>query len=357
MSLAAAECCDAAGPSLEWDRTTMVLVQRGGNYGRIARDSRGLVCCFEFRRRVWVRRSADDGRTWGEPVDVAGYDGGAAANPELLPLHDGRLLLMFNGRPRRPGLPFTIALATSADGGATWTTSNPPLYTAGTAGGDGCYEPAAVQLPSGEVQLFFANEHGHAADHTQEIDQIRSTDGGRTWYAPSVVSYRRGGRDGMPVPLLSVDGRSVLLAIEDNGLGDHQLRPAILRLPLWPLDAPIGGHDDRRWPAVTDPPWPRGAYAGAPYLARFPAGGPTVLACQSDAGHRGVQRLAVYVGDADAHEFAGPTEPLPIDPGRGGQWNSLFVKSPAVVTAVSSTTVNGVAGVWAIDGHLPAGRR
>ena len=203
-------------------------------------------------------------------------------------------------------------MAASADGGATWTPVARPLYTAGTTGGDGCYEPAAVQLPSGEVQLFFANEHGHAGDRSQEIDVMRSRDSGRTWTPPVAVTYRPGGRDGMPVPILSPDGQSILLAIEDNGLSrDHQLKPAIVRLPLVPAARPVGGRDDRRWGAVTDPAWPAGAYAGAPYLRQFPGNGPTVLACQPDVGHAGLQRLAVYLGDATAHNFAAPTEPFP----------------------------------------------
>ncbi len=351
-SQAQAGAAAADGPRLQWDAASVRLIQAGGGYARMVRAGQAVVCCYEFRRRVAVRRSTDDGRTWGPPVDVAGYDGGAAANPELLATREGPLLLFYNGRPRGGGRPFTIAMAASPDGGQTWAAASRPLYTAGTRGGDGCYEPAAVQLPSGEVQLFFANEHGHAADHTQEVDRLRSGDAGRTWSAPECVSYRPGGRDGMPVPLLSPDGRSVLLAVEDDGLpGGHRLRPAVERLSFDPA-SPVGGTDPRRWPAVTDPPWPPAAYAGAPYLRQFPAGGPSVLACQPDVGHPGVQRLAVFLGDPAGRRFADPTEPFPPDAAKNAQWNALFIRDATTVTAMSTTAVNGTFGVWAVDGHL-----
>ena len=336
---------------LTWDRSTLVLIQPGGNYPRLAKVGDHLLCCFEFRRRIGVRRSDDAGRTWGPLVDVAGYGGGAAANPELLPTGGDGVLLFFNGRPRRgSGRPFTIEMATSIDGGRTWTPRAQPLYAAGDHFGDGCYEPAAVRLPGGQVQLFFANEHGHAADGSQAIDRMTSDNGGRTWAGPTVVSYRRGGRDGMPVPTPSVDRRSVLLSIEDNGLtGDHQLQPAVERLPTGPMPVPIDGGDPRRRAAAE---WPAGAYAGAPYLRLFPDGR-MVLSCQPDVGHPGVQRMAVLLGDAAGH-FSAPTDPFPADAGRPAQWGSLYV-SPATVTAACGTTIDGRFGAWAIDGHLTEG--
>jgi hypothetical protein len=44
-------------------------------------------------------------------------------------------------------------------------------------------------------------------------------------------------------------------------------------------------------------------------------------------------------------------------------WNALFVKDVSTVTALTSTTLNGKRGIWAVDGRVirgearvPAGR-
>jgi len=62
--------------------------------------------------------------------------------------------------------------------------------------------------------------------------------------------------------------------------------------------------------------------------------------------------MAVYVGDAEAKDFGMKTTPFNTDPGRAGKWNSLFIKNATTVTAVSGTTIDGISGLWAIDGQL-----
>ncbi len=341
----------AAAVHLDWDRKTLVLVQRGGGYPRMARIADGLLCCFEHRGECYVRKSVDEGKTWQDSTRVVGYEFGSAANPELLVCRDGRVMLFFNGRPHDGKHPFTIGMAVSQDRGATWTPAAKPLYVAGNGPNTGCYEPSALQLPSGEIQLFFANElpykHGD-----QEITLTRSSDDGKTWTAPQTVSFRRGGRDGMPVPLILQNGKGLALVIEDNGLaGDHQLKPAIVHSPTptaWTGPA-ASGASRRRWAAVSTP-FPHGTYAGAPYFRQLLTG-ETILSCQN-GDSRGLQQMLVYVGDADAKHFGDPTEPFPTDTGMRSMWNSLFVKNRTTVTALSSATVDGVSGTWAIDAHV-----
>jgi hypothetical protein len=62
--------------------------------------------------------------------------------------------------------------------------------------------------------------------------------------------------------------------------------------------------------------------------------------------------MVVYIGDASAHGFTNSSEPFTVPPNANGLWNSLFIKNAATVTALSTTTIGGVGGVWAIDGHL-----
>ena len=338
---------------IEWNADTLTRIG-GGSYGRILRlDKRRLLCSYEAGGASWVCHSSDSGRTWGEPILVKSISGANAANPELLRLRDGRILLFFNQRPHSDALPFAIGYSVSDDGGRTWRSADTLIYTAGKRPQDGCWEPAAIQLPSGEIQLFFANEAPYPDSDDQEITLMRSFDGGATWGRPETVSHRKGHRDGMPVPLILKGGKGMALAIEDNGLSPgNMLQPAIVFTPKranWRQPV-VTGDSPRRWNALRAP-LPGHVYAGAPYLRQFPSG-ETVLSCQSAEGGRGKPRMVVYVGDSSARNFGNPSIPFEVPGDAGGMWNSLFIKDARTVTALSATTVKGVYGLWAIDGRL-----
>lgn len=351
------------GGRIVWDPATMTLVQPDGVYARIVRRDRELLCCFEWRRRCWVRHSADEGKTWGEPIEAGAYEKGNAANPELLVCRDGTVLLFYNGRPGRGGGgergPFTIEEGVSRDGGTTWKRrEGAAIYTAGNVGNAGCYEPAAVEVAGG-IALYFANEYPHREGNggrggEQEISVTTSADGGRTWGPVRAATFRPGGRDGMPVPLVlgGSAGGKLVVAIEDNGIGSgRRLQPAVVEPAA--IEKAVGpGVLGVRWNPLREP-LAGGTYAGAPYLRQFAGGGgggATVLSCQSDEGPAHRQHLVVYVGDEAARNFANPTAPFGAE--QASQWNALFVKDEHTVTAVSSTSVNGRRGVWTIDGRL-----
>lgn len=341
-------------PQVTWDAQTLRLVARDGAYGRMAAVSgRGLIFVCERERGVVWRQSRDAGATWSEARPVAAWDAGKLANPELLELADGALLCFHNRRPDAGSKqPYAIAVSRLAKGGEAWSAPE-LLFEAGSEKENGCWEPAAVQLPSGEIELFFANEAPYRTSDEQEISLMRSTDGGRTWSPPERVGFRAGHRDGMPVPLLLANGAGVAVAIEDNGLGGGTLKPAILFTTLndvWRSGA-VTGDSSRRCPALAEP-LPAPTYAGAPYLRQMP-GGETVLAFQrSDDGEMRHSRIAVGVGDARARGFGGLSYPFPETPGHAQLWASLCVKSDRTITAQGTLTVNGVRGVWSIDGRL-----
>ncbi|NLS94837.1 MAG: exo-alpha-sialidase [Planctomycetaceae bacterium] len=345
-----------AQPAIRWQPGTAVLIQRGAGYGRMARlPDDSILCAYSRGRAIYVRRSTDDGRTWPDEALAVDYPQGHAANAELLVLRDGRVLLMYNERPTDGQSPYAVGVCTSNDGGRTWQ-DHRRIYAAGTERRIGCWEPAAVELPSGEVQLFFANEYPYPHSGEQEITRLRSIDGGRTWLESQAVSFRAGHRDGMPVPLLLAGGRRIALAIEDNGLSGR-FKPAIISLPAAePAESlPVSGEDDRRQSALVDP-LPERVYAGAPYLVQLPRG-ETVLSVQStegrDASHDFTNsRMVVYVGDAEATRFAGRSVPFEALTDAPGLWNALFVKDAKTITAISGTAVDGVKGLWAIDGHV-----
>lgn len=380
----------AAPSRIEWDARTLVRVA-GGTYGRMIRllpalpagqaagagaarqaaQASDILCCYEAGGKSWVVRSRDDGRSWGEPLQAKEIEGANAANPELLQLKSGRLLLFYNQRPH-PAAPqppaaapteprvqaeklrFGIGVCVSDDGGATWRSDDAPLFLTGSEPADGCWEPAAIQLPGGEIQLFFANEAPYEGPD-QEITRLRSIDNGQTWSAPENVSHRAGHRDGMPVPLRLQSGE-LLLAIEDNGLAPgNSLQPTIIDLGRGGTMPPVDAASERRWGAAS-PPLPGNVYAGAPYLRQM-ASGATILSCQSNEGGREKYAMTVYVGDAHARGFANPSRPFSNPSGVSGSWNSLFVKDADTITAISETVVNGAHGLWAIDGKLVPARQ
>jgi len=333
--------------TIAWDKSTLVLVHKGGAYARMIRLQDGdILCCFEYKGMAWVRRSSDNGKTWAEPIEVAKAPSGSASNPELLQLANGWVLFFYNERPDDGIHHFTIQVSVSKDKGRAWR-HHSKAYEADVISKNGCWEPSAIQLPSGEIQLFFANEFPYKDSDEQEITLLRSFDNGKTWSQPKPISFRAGHRDGMPVPCMLKNG-SVVVAIEDNGLSPT-FHPMIIHTTDNWNEPFADGSSPRRWKAVEKPidvEW-----GGAPYIRQMPSG-ETVLSFQSSVG-RDKPHMVVYVGDENAKNFGGRSVPFEVPKNKGGWWGSLFIKDDHTITAISSC--NG--GVWAIDGRIVAHRQ
>ena len=289
---------------IEWNKDSLTLIEQGAGYGRMIRVKDGhILCCFDKGGRIWVKTSIDDGKSWtSESVLVAKSDFGIVTNPELLELRNGSLLCCFNERPNDGIHPFAIMFCSSKDGGRKWSIarrSTKPIRSSTMV----AREPAAVQLPDGELQLMFANESPYRASNEQEITMLRSSDNGRTWQNPTTVSFRRGHRDGMPVPLLLRDGpKGIAVVIEDNGL-DGDFKPVIVYSSLkdnWRA-GPIFGDSPHRWPALSVP-LQSNIYARAPYLRQMSSG---ETACRSNARKPdgGKPQMVVYFGEQLVSQF------------------------------------------------------
>jgi len=341
---------------IEWDKNSLVLVREGACYARMIRLHSGdILSCYDVAGRIHVNRSLDEGRTWDSETFVAAADAGSATNAEILQLHNGWILLSFNQRPVGPSgeagkNPFAIKLCVSKDGGRSW--SGPQtLFEADVVWENGCWEPAQIQLPDGEVQLFFANESPYRESNEQEISLMRSKDNGLTWSEPERIIFRSGHRDGMPVPLVLLDGKGVVVAIEDNGMGGVLFQPAIVHTDLednWTSGTVTGDSPKRRW-AFPNQPIAQ-ISGGAPYIRQL-SSGETLLSYQAmKPGF--VSQMVVYIGDSEAVDFDHKTEPFGLPAKENGLWNSLFIKESDTVTAISTTCIDGKSGIWAIDGRV-----
>lgn len=143
------------------------------------------------------------------------------------------------------------------------------------------------------------------------------------------------------------------MVIEDSGTAGGRFKPVVLHTTLadnW-RSGVVDGDSLRRWGALAEPLDPQW-YGGGPFLRQLPTG-ETVLSYQESVdGTMDRCRIAVCIGNEDARSFTNKTYPIALGPKGNQAWNSLFVKDASTLTAISSATVQGVRGIWAIDGHV-----
>ena len=355
------------GSRMSWDFTSRRQVssatQNYAGYSRmIVLDDGTFYAVYEADRHVYATRSTDRGHSWSAPQAIAEPDERAAANPEILQLADGRMLLATNMRPggnnEDPELRYAIAVQFSTDGGSTFGPRK-EIYTAGHTFENGCWEPAPMQLASGEIHVYFANEGPYTSSNEQEITLLRSTDNGDTWSGGEKISFRNGSRDEMPVPLLLQNG-GLITSIEDNGI-DGDFKPAIIRSTstgTW-KNAPVLASSPNRALAVNgEARLTAEKYAGAPYIDQA-ANGTTVLSFQSTQfrPHNRWEEsdMIVALGQADASSFNRLSLPFPAAaPTSRFLWNSLTAIGADTIVALTSTDAYSSGGteVWMVKGVL-----
>lgn len=353
------------GIRIAWDYSTLKKVSAAGTgaryngYARMVQlQDKTLLCVYEADGSVVAVKSTDAGASWSAPVTVAARQNGFNMTvPDILELSDGSLLVCYNPRPYEvdPSRRFAIRTKKSYDGGATWQEDR-LLYEAGYQFENGCWEPSAIQLPDGEIQLFFANEGPYTYSDEQNISLLRSKDNGLTWTNnPEIVSFRAGNRDGMPVPLLLQNGNEIVFSIEDNGSGNF--KPYTIRSSIadnW--SAPVDANSPNRNYALADKINDY-VYAGAPYLRQLPTG-ETILSYQGTEGRANKLESAemkVVIGNSEAQNFNRKTSPFSIPEGKSGLWNSLAVLDDYTIVALTSTNAYSATGnteVWMIKGHV-----
>lgn len=344
-----------------WDTNSLRHVADGG-YARMIelKGGRLITVYAALNGNTEIVYSNDKGDHWSVPIVVA-----AKANdirmdaPDILLLNDHSLMVCYNPRPPFKNTDtskhFSIRIAKSKDNGLTWK-DDQLLYKAGYSFKNGCWEPAALQLPSGEIQLFFSDEGPYTNSDEQNISVFRSFDNGKTWTTrPAIVSFRKGSRDGMPVPVYLPSTKEILFSIEDNGFVNF--KPYIIRSSAansWPHT--VTANSTHRTYALQDS-LEDSVYAGAPYL-RILNNGNTVLSYQSTQLRQGTHdvnnaEMIVTVGNAEGRNFTNPTVPFKIPSNATALWNSISVLKDNTVIALTSTNAyNGKPGVWMIKGRV-----
>ncbi|WP_217651538.1 sialidase family protein [Mariniphaga anaerophila] len=341
------------GTHIIWDSSSLRKIT-DGNYARIRElDNQQLIAVYSRSNHIYIKYSDDQGSTWeNEQLLAEGDANYIMTNAEAIQLANKSIVVGLNRRVKdeRWGSDYTygIMIVSSDDYGQTW--SEPQLiYNAGNSGDIGCWEPAFLQLPDGELQCYFANEYPYPNTNEQEISLLRSFDNGESWTAEiETATFAQGARDGMPVPIL--DGDNILLAIEDNS-NNHVLQPTIIKEPVssnW-KNGLVGSNDSRRFHAVPD--FSRTRYAGAPYLAKLNSGELILSFQDRNEREKNFETMKVLVGESVIEPFDHESEPFAISKSNSAKWNSLCVLSSGEVIAVTSTNAYGK-GIYMVIGEV-----
>lgn len=348
---------------IAWDYSSMQQIAERGGYPRLQRmQDNSLIAIYETRTGdIEYKRSYDNGLSWSEPVMVfsrfiyKGNNGKSTlvnmANAEIIQLSNGDIIAGANYRPREAEIaPFSIAIRRSTDNGTTWIPAQ-VLYNAAPRFHDGCWEPSFLQLPDGEVQVYFANENPYQQSGEQEISLMRSNDNGATWSEATMVCFRQNRRDGMPVA--RIVGDEIVVAIEDNNI--DRFKPYTVRTKLtdnWSksvlADSP---QRDYSFTAKIDD----SVYMGAPYLLKLPTG-ETLISYQTNENRASdweYSTMEVAIGDKTARNFNRRTRPFDVPLDKEAKWNSLAMWDENTVVAFTSSDFKSKeVAPWLIKGYI-----
>lgn len=348
------------GSRIYWDLSSQKQIFPSGTYARMIQlqDGRLMAVCEKLGGGVLVSYSIDGGNSWSAAEQIVwSADKVPVAVPDLIQLSDGTIVVGYNPRPSAPYTEdrlFGIRVVRSTDNGKTW--SDPIfVYDAHHTFGDGCWEPSFLELPSGELHLYFANEGPFTSSNEQEISVCRSFDGGQTWSDKDRVCFRAGSRDGMPAAIIT-DNNEIAVIVEDNGHpGYNNFRATTVRCSL-----------DDNWKTWVDANSTnrnmifssgsnRNYISAAPYLRKLKTG-ETVASWQGNhdrADYSDMSYLVMFtaVGDVDAKNFKAVTQPFGIPVGQNGLWNSVSVVDDGTVFALTSWSDGHGTSVYTMKGY------
>lgn len=183
-----------------------------------------LANAFSYRGTPMISRTLDGGQTWSTPTPMTNANLYAQGN-QIVVAPDGTLIdsqaILFKGSGIQPNLKgLYMAVMRSTDGGVHWsspTTIAPIRTVAESADGKplrvGDYLPdLAVDPATGTLYITWADGLGGT---TNKIVLSRSTDGGRHWSAPTVVSHHDSAQSFNHAVAVGNDGELAVLYYDD----------------------------------------------------------------------------------------------------------------------------------------------
>ena len=363
------------GLTIEWDQSSVKILDSGGGYGRVHRLNDGrLMGVYSRVGSGQVIFSSDNGYNWTKStvaIPKFTYNGVTVniANSEFAqlsakhPVHPGRIIYSVNLRPANQAstvYPYSIAYAFSDDNGQTWSDMHIAFHS-DTWTSDvlkGCWEPFVLELPDGTVQIYFADETPYYRNGSsdQNISVIESFDGGDTWSTPRIAAYAGKSRDGMPVCLL-MDG--IIYMVVEHADPGTRLRPQVASNPAngsWA--EPVLNGSPWRFEIFATPLASKTIYRGAPYLIRtddYLVVSWQVCGTDTDRGDEAHAMMEVALcpisemRDGKFTTMRGFSKPLHLDEASNkAKWNSLCDLGDNCVLAITSTK----AGLVSIRGKI-----
>ncbi|NGM60863.1 hypothetical protein G5B30_02915 [Sphingobacterium sp. SGG-5] len=221
------------------------------------------------------------------------------ANGDIIAVASYRANTEYRLRPLDNGL----ILRRSTDNGVTW--GSPVEIYQGTN-----WEPHLLQLPSGEIHCYFTDSRTHIAEYNTGTALITSNDNGQTWTpsfgnAPYRVIRKKFGEqngvslftDQMPGVIKLNNSNKLVAATEaHNNTTNYYLSLAY-------------SGDDGQWPHLSETeegPADRNNYVfagAAPSLVQFPSG-------ETALSYNTTSRFTLRLGDATARSFGEPYTPF-----------------------------------------------
>jgi hypothetical protein len=348
--------------TIQWNSpsTAKKISQDGyfADYGRVKRigNTDTLILVYHGGpndgdwENICMRMSYDNGNTWTSQRILMNIEDHMSeywrfCNPEVLVMKNGWVLLAYEANAKPDENTSSVQILISKDSCKTW--EGPVIYPTGRS-----WEPAMVELPNGEIELFYSSEAQWWPGETlyQEIKFIYSTDTGYSWSQSRTVAYYPYKRDGMPVPLLLQGNRGVVFAIESVY---SALSPFIIKRDLakpWILTTSNFLTGPYRWVVSNF-----SGFGGAPYLLQLPTGEILLSAHISKGGdwHQN-NYMQVMAGNKNAKNFSQLTTPwgvLPVN--ESAVNNSLFLKDHETVVAVSCRMfTDGSGGIYWLEGKI-----
>ena len=267
-----------------------------------------------------------------------------ALYPRIKKLGDGTYLLLYQQGPQAWNVYYALStnqgyrvdpqsngimMRRSSDNGRTWSTAQ--IIYQGTT-----WEPYALQLRSGEIQVYFTDSEPLTADSGTAM--LRSMDNGRTWTVVGKVIRQKTGlaidgsgkqiySDQMPSARELNNSTKIAVATETRFRDEGDVYHISM---AWSSDnwasAPLTGDEvgpsDRKLNFVQK--------AAAPYLVQFPSG-ETVLSYNASS------LFTMQVGNAEASQWGETYQPF----SGKGYWGATEIIDPhALVAAMPATFVN-----------------